>query len=75
MAVTVPSDRRFRRSRIPTTRRRRLRVRPLWRVLRIVAALGVLGGAGYGIAQAAIGVSWLRVQHISVHGNERVQAG
>ena len=32
MAVTVPSDRRFRRSQIPAARRRHLRARPWWRV-------------------------------------------
>ena len=76
MSVTAPADRRFRRSQIHATRRRRLlRTRPLWRVLRVAAALAVLAGGGYWLAQAAAGVPWLRVQHITVHGNQRVQAG
>jgi cell division protein FtsQ len=75
MAVTVPSDRRFRRSQIHATRRRRLRARPIWRVVRALAVLAVLVGTGYAIGQAATDQSWLRVRHISVHGNQRVPLG
>jgi cell division septal protein FtsQ len=75
MSVTVPSDRRFRRSRIHATRRRHLRTRPLWRALRLVTMLAVLAGVGYWAAQEGIGVPWLRVQHITVRGNQRVQTG
>ncbi|MCX6550326.1 MAG: FtsQ-type POTRA domain-containing protein [Acidobacteria bacterium] len=73
MAVTVPSDRRFRRSQSHTTRRRRLRGRPVWRVVRALVVLTVLAGGGYWLAQSAFDVGWLRVQHISVHGNQRVK--
>jgi cell division protein FtsQ len=75
MAVTVPSDRRFRRSQIPATRRRRLRARPIWRIVRAVVVIAVLVGTGYAIGQAATELPWLRVRHISVHGNQRVQTG
>lgn len=75
MSVTVPSDRRFRRSQIHATRRRHLRVRPILRVLRAVVVLAVLVGAGYWIGEAATERSWLRVRHIRVHGNQRVQQG
>ena len=75
MAVTVPSDRRFRRSQIHATRRRRLRARPIWRVARALVVLAVLVGTGYWIGQAATEQSWLRVRVINVHGNQRVERG
>ena len=75
MSVTVPSDRRFRRSQIHATKRRHLRARPILRVLRAVVVLAALIGAGYWVGQAATETSWLRVQHISVHGNQRVHQG
>jgi len=75
MSVTVPSDRRFRRSQVHATKRRHLRARPVLRILRAVVVLAALVGAGYWIGQAATEMSWLRVQHISVHGNQRVNQG
>ena len=75
MAVNVPSDRRFRRSQIHTIRRRRLRARPIWRVVRALVVLAVLVGTGCWIGLAVTELSWLRVSHISVHGNQRVQSG
>ena len=74
MAVTAPADRRFRRSQVPA-RQRHARARPLWRVMRVVALAGVLAGAGSWAAGAAAHLPWLRVQHIRVHGNQRVHAG
>jgi len=75
MAVTAPTDRRFRRSQIHATRRRRLRTRPFWRGMRTVILLALLACAGYWAAPAALDLPWLRVQHIRVHGNQRVHAG
>jgi cell division protein FtsQ len=74
MPVTAPADRRFRRSQVPG-RRRRVRTRSLWRVLRIAAIAVVLAGTGVWAAGAAVDLPWLRVQHIRVRGNERVHAG
>jgi cell division protein FtsQ len=75
MAVTAPADRRFRRSQIHATRRRRLRTRPFWRGLRAAILLAVLAFGGYWAAQAAVDLPWLRVRHIRVHGNQRVHDG
>jgi cell division septal protein FtsQ len=75
MPVTAPADRRFRRSQIHATRRRHLRARPLWRLVKAAALLGLLSGAGYWAAGAAADLPWLRVQHIRVHGNQRVHPG
>ena len=75
MSVTAPADRRFRRSQIPAARRRHLRARPLWRVVRLAAVVGLLAGGAVWAAGAAADLPWLRVQHIRVHGNQRVHAG
>jgi cell division protein FtsQ len=75
MSVTAPADRRFRRSQIHATRRRRLRARPVWRVVEAGLLLGLLAGAGSWAAGAAVDLPWLRVQHIRVEGNQRVHAG
>ena len=72
MAVTVPSDKRFLRSPVHTPRRRRLRLRPVVRIARILVVAGVLIYGGYWCARAAADLQWLRVQHISVTGNQRV---
>ena len=75
MSVTVPSDRRFRRSQVHATRRRHLRARPILRVARALVVLAVLVGAGYWAGIAATETAWLTVRHISVHGNQRVHQG
>jgi cell division protein FtsQ len=75
MAVTVSPDRRFHRSQVHATRRRRLRARPVWRAARVIGALALLGYGGFWIAPAAVDLPWLRVQHIVVHGNHRAQDG
>ena len=72
MAVTVPSDRRFLRSQVHTTRRRRIRARPAIRAARALLVLALLAYGGYKAAHTAMGVRWLRVQHISVVGNQRL---
>jgi cell division protein FtsQ len=74
MSVTAPADRRFRRSQMPATRRR-LHARPWWRVAKIAALVGLVAGAGSWAAGAAADLPWIRVQHIRVHGNQRVHAG
>ena len=75
MSVTAPSDRRFRRSQIPAARRRHARAHPVWRAVRVVALAGLFAGAVSWAAAAALDLPWLRVQHIRVHGNQRVHAG
>lgn len=75
MAVTVSPDRRFRRSQVHATRRRRLRARPIWRVVRMIMVLAALACGGYWIAPVAGDLPWLRVRHISLHGNRRAQSG
>ncbi len=77
MSVTVPADRRFRRSQIP----RRAAPAPAraprwWRVAAGRRALaGLLAGAAWWAAAAAVDLPWLRVQHILVEGNQRLHAG
>ena len=75
MSVTAPSDRRFRRSQIPAARRRHLRARPWWRVVKVVVLVGLFAGAVSWAVAAAVDLPWLRVQQVRVHGNQRVHAG
>jgi cell division protein FtsQ len=75
MSVTAPSDPRFRRSQIPAARRRHLRAPPWWRVVKIAGLVGLVAGAVSWAAAAAVDLPWLRVQHVRVHGNDRVHAG
>jgi cell division septal protein FtsQ len=75
MSVTAPADRRFRRSQTPAARRRHVRGRPAWRLVRVVALLAVMAGATSWAASAAADLPWLRVQKIRVVGNQRLHAG
>jgi len=75
MAITVPSDKRFLRAQVQTPRRRPLRLRPVVRVARILVVAAVLAYGGFWAAQTAAGLQWLRVQHISVSGNQRISTG
>jgi len=75
MAVTVPSDKRFLRAQVHTPRRRRLRLRPFVRIARVLIVVGILLYGGYWTARAAADSGWLRVQHISVAGNQRLTRG
>ncbi len=75
MSVTAPADRRFRRSQMPATGGATCARAPggAWRRSRRWWAL--VAGAGSWAAGAAADLPWLRVQHIRVHGNQRVHAG
>lgn len=75
MSVTAPADRRFRRSQIHATRRRHLRARPVWRIVKAGALASLLAGAAWWAAAAAVDLPWLRVQQVRVEGNQRVHAG
>ncbi len=75
MAVTIQSDRRFRRNQSRPGRRRRLRGRPWWVALRAVVVLGVMAFGGYRASVWAVESSWLKVQHIVISGNERLSRG
>ncbi len=75
MGVTVHSDKRFRRRESRPGRRRRLRSRPWWGLLRTAAMLGALAYGGYRTSVWAVESSWLRIQHIAIAGNERLSRG
>lgn len=72
MAVTAPADRRFRRSQIHATRRRRLRARPIYRALRAAGVLGLALAGAIWAAGAVARVPWFDVRHIEVSGNQRL---
>jgi len=72
MAVTAPADRRFRRSQIHATRRRRLRARPVWRVVRTAAVVALAAAGVAWAAGAAARVPWFDVRRIEVRGTQRL---
>jgi cell division protein FtsQ len=73
MSVTVPADKRFLRNPVQVPRRRRPRSGLTFRIARIVVAVVVLVGGGYWTARASGEWQWLRVQRLTVSGNQRVQ--
>jgi cell division protein FtsQ len=75
MSVTVPSDRRFRRSRSRPVKRTRLRSRWWWQLLRSTAVVGALACGGYEVALFAVSAPSLTVRHIVLDGNNRVSTG
>jgi cell division septal protein FtsQ len=75
MAVTVPSDKRFRRTRSRPVQHTRLRSRWWWHLLRSTVTLGGLAWAGYEAALMAVDAPALRVQHIAIEGNVRLSIG
>ncbi len=75
MGVTLRSDKRFRRNQAGPGRRRRLRRRPIWSVLRAAAGLGLVALVGYRTAAWASETPWLRVTHVTIAGNERLSKG
>jgi cell division protein FtsQ len=75
MTVTIPSDRRFRRSRSRPVRHSRLRSRWWWQLLRSTAVIGLLAFGGYEAALYGVSASSLSVRHIVVDGNQRLSTG
>jgi cell division septal protein FtsQ len=75
MAITVPADRRFRRTETRPVRRTRLRSRWWWQLLRSLVIISGLAAGGYQAAVFATTAPALRVQNLSVDGNRRLSAG
>jgi cell division protein FtsQ len=71
--VSVPTDRRFRRTDTALDRRRRSR-KTIWRVVRWVAMAAVAVAAVAWMGQSVIGSDALRVRDISVEGNARLSS-
>ena len=74
MSVTVPSDRRFRRSARPT-RHARVRSRWWWQLLRSTVVLGTLAFAGYEAALLCVTTPALTVRRVTVTGTAHLAAG
>ncbi len=75
MAITVPADRRFRRTETRPVRRTRLRTRWWWQLLRSLVIIGSLALGGYQAAVFATTAPALRVRSLVVDGNRRLSAG
>jgi cell division protein FtsQ len=71
--VSVPADRRFRRTDTAIDRRRRSR-KTMWRVVRWVVMAAVAAVAVAWMGQGVIGSDALRVRDISVEGNARLSS-
>jgi cell division protein FtsQ len=72
MAVTVPSDRRFRRSSARPARHKPLRSRWWWLLLRSTVVLGAFALAGYEAAVYAVETRALAVRHLVFEGTRRL---
>ena len=75
MAVTAPADKRFRRSQVRPSRRRPQWLTRLVAAVRLLTAVGVLGGTGWYAAQAVTDAQTLRVSQIHVRGNQHLARG
>ena len=74
--VAAPADKRFRRSHVkPSGKRSSSRLRHAWLVVRVVAAVSIVGYAGSRGAALLANATALQVGHIIVSGNERLATG
>ena len=71
--VSIPADRRFRRTDASIERRRRTR-RLLWRAVRWTLPLVVVSAAAWWLGSTLLGSEALQVREISVEGNHRLSA-
>ncbi|HQZ39210.1 MAG TPA: FtsQ-type POTRA domain-containing protein [Vicinamibacterales bacterium] len=73
--VSAPADRRFRRSHVKPSSRRRSRLRALWTGARVVAVLTLAAYAAWRGVALVSGAAAFRVAHVTVIGNERLSTG
>ena len=75
MAVSAPSDRRFRRAHVPPARKRRWLSVPRHVAIRVAVVVAVVLIAGYWIASRVLSAEALTITRISVEGNTRLSRG
>lgn len=73
--VAAQTDRRFRRHHVKPARHRRTWKSFVWPVILTVAVAGVAGFGMFRARTLLAGVGVLQVEHIVVHGNERLSKG
>ncbi|MCC7241850.1 MAG: FtsQ-type POTRA domain-containing protein [Acidobacteria bacterium] len=73
--VSAPADKRFRRSHVKPSSRRRSRLRALWTGARVVAVLTLAAYAAWRGVALVSGAATFRVAHVTVTGNERLSTG
>jgi cell division protein FtsQ len=73
--VAAPADRRFRRSHVKPSSRRRSRARKLWAVVRALALVAASGYAAWRAVGLVVEAEALKVSRIQVAGNERLSTG
>jgi len=74
-AVATATDKRFRRSHVKPSRKRTPALQHLWLALRAFAIVMVLGYGGYRGVTSIAAAQTLQVNHLAVHGHQRLSAG
>lgn len=73
--VSAPADKRFRRSHVKPSSRKRSRLRQLWAGVRVAAFMAVAAYAAWrGVALVSGAAAW-RVARVTVAGNQRLSSG
>jgi cell division protein FtsQ len=75
MPVNAPADRRFRRSHVKPSRKRKGLTSPRWRSVFTIAVLGLVLYAGHRAVAVVAALEIFHVDRISVRGNHRLSSG
>lgn len=73
--VSAPADKRFRRAHVKPSRRRGLRLRHAWQLLKSVVVLAVVAYGAWRGAVLVMSASALQIERVTVEGNERLSTG
>lgn len=73
--VSAPADKRFRRSHVKPSSRKRSRLRHLWAGVRLAALMTVAAYAAWRGVALVSGAAALRVDRVTVAGNHRLSSG
>jgi cell division protein FtsQ len=73
--VSAPADKRFRRAHVKPSRRRGLRLRQAWQVLKSAMVLAVVAYGAWRGSVLVMSASALQIGEITVEGNERLSTG
>ena len=74
-AVSAPADKRFRRSHVKPSGRRRPRLRYVWAGIRVAAVLALAAYAAWRGVALVSGAAAFRVAHVTVSGHDRLSTG
>lgn len=74
-SVSVPADKRFRRAHVKPSRRRGIRLRHVWQLVKAATVLAMASYAAWRGAALMMSASQLQISHVTVRGNERLATG